>query len=126
MHPRERQLSRRDALLVGNLLELLVQLEVIFQVLAAEPRVIGAPVAGVEGSFAGEEAAPEGGVRDDADAQLSAPKGTRQHDVSWTQRMSRRLPNFQESFAGEEAVAEGGVRDDANAELSAQQGHVSA
>jgi hypothetical protein len=62
-HPRQRQLGGRHALLVGDLLHPLDQVQVLLERLALEPRAVPAEVVGREvldaADLAGEEAAAD-------------------------------------------------------------------
>src|SRR5207302_3691634 len=70
-HPREGELPRGDALLLGQLTDAFGQQAVVLEVLAGEARAVAAEVALVEllwrGEAPGEEAASEGRVGDEGD-----------------------------------------------------------
>src|SRR5690606_24601114 len=76
VHPGERQLAGRHALLARDLLDLGDQLQVAREVLALEARREAPVVVGREvleaAELAGEEAAPERAVGDEADPELPA------------------------------------------------------
>ena len=77
-HPRERELGRRALLPPRDLLDVRHQVEVLLEVVALEARGVPAVVVGrevVEGAEpAGEEAAAQRAVGDEADAELAAER----------------------------------------------------
>jgi hypothetical protein len=121
VNPRERQLTRRAALLVCDLLELLVQLDVGLHVFRLKTRVVHAPVARLEGGLASKEAAAEGAVRDDADAELPVAKYqtfSRQHrGKPVIGFLYKKLSSSQIVVSPLEFPADGSARDDLDLEL---------
>src|SRR5206468_1650564 len=83
-HPRQDELARRDALLGGELLDPLDELEVLLEVNSLEAWALTAKIVLVEilggAKPSREEPAPEGAVGDEADAELAH---RRQHLVLW-------------------------------------------
>src|SRR5262249_60654531 len=75
--PRERHLRRRDLPLRGDLLDRLHQLQVLLEIAGAEARLLAPDVVRRDvvdlPDVAGEEAAPEGRIGYEAEAERPAP-----------------------------------------------------